>query len=170
MRDRRSTCDPALGSAVAARLLDSGLLPHRAVIGGFWPLTGEIDIRPALFAATERGHVVGLPITPRRGEGLSFRRWLPGSVLRPGRFGTLEPDGELVSPDLFLVPLLAFDRAGGRLGYGGGFYDRTFAAMTTRFQAIGCGFAVQEVDTVPTETHDWRLNAIVTETDLIVVE
>ena len=170
MRERRAGLDPGLGRALAHRLLASGLVPAHAVIAGYWPLDGEIDIRPALFEAAAGGHVVGLPVTPPRGQALSFRRWWPGAPLRPGRFGTVKPDGPIVTPDVLLVPLLAFDRAGGRLGYGGGYYDRTLAALPAGVVAIGCGFAAQEIDTVPMEPHDRHMHAIATETAVLFVE
>lgn len=169
MRDRRAACDPRVGIRLAGHLLSAGLIGPGAVIGGFWPLPGEIDTRALLLALAGRGHRLALPLTPARGAGLSFRRWRPGAPMRPGRFGTLEPaDGQAVQPTLLLVPLLAFDRRGGRLGYGGGYYDRTLAAAA--FATIGCGFAVQEVDRVPTETHDHALDAVATEAGVFVVE
>ncbi|RYY12359.1 MAG: 5-formyltetrahydrofolate cyclo-ligase [Alphaproteobacteria bacterium] len=168
MRTRRRSCDPGVGVRLAGHVLSAGLIAPGAVIGGFWPLTDEIDVRPLLLALVGRGHRVGLPATPPRGAGLSFRRWQPGATLTPGRFGTVEPVGPAIVPTLLLVPLLAFDRWGHRLGYGGGYYDRTLAALPAF--TIGCGFALQEVDRVPTETHDHRLNAVATEMAAFVVE
>lgn len=170
LRKRRAACDPALGETLVGHLLGSGLISPGAVVGGFWPLTGEIDCRPVLNELVARGHVVGLPVTPPIGEPLSFRRWRPGAALQAGRFGTMEPTGEPVVPTVLLVPLLGFDRFGGRLGYGGGFYDRTLEQLGPGTVAIGCAFAGQEVDRVPTETHDCRLNAVATEAGMIVVE
>ena len=168
MRTRRLSCDPGVGVRLAGHVLSGGLVAPEAVIGGFWPLEGEVDVRALLLALVGRGHRVGLPVTPPRGAGLSFRRWRPGAALTPGRFGTVEPVGPLILPTLLLVPLLAFDRHGGRLGYGGGYYDRTLAASPVF--TIGCGFLLQEVDRVPTETHDRRLNAVATEAGAFVVE
>ena len=87
-------------------------------------------------------------------------------MLQPGRFGTFHPDGLALTPDVVLVPLLAFDRSGARLGYGGGYYDRTLAALPGCL-AIGCAFAAQEVDQVPVEPTDQRLHAVATERELI---
>lgn len=168
MRARRAACDPGAGIRLAGHVLSAGLIGPGAVVGGYWPLPGEIDVRALLLALVGRGHHVGLPVTPARGAGLSFRRWRPGATLTAGRFGTSEPVGLPLSPTLLLVPLLAFDRRGGRLGYGGGYYDRTLAASSAF--GIGCGFSLQEVDRVPTETHDHRLNAVVTEAAAFVVE
>ena len=156
--------------ALADRLLASGLIRAGMTVAGYWPLDGEIDIRPALLAVSARGNIVGLPLTPPIGQALSFRRWVPGSSLRPGRFGTSEPTGPLIVPDLLLVPLLAFDRSGGRLGYGGGYYDRTLAALPDGVLAVGCGYAAQEIDRVPMEPHDRRMYAIATEAAVLFVE
>ena len=169
MRERRAAGDPAVGVRLAGHVLSAGLIPPGAVVGGYWPLAGEMDVRALLLALVGRGHSVGLPVTPARGAGLSFRRWRPGAALRAGRFGTLEPaDGDRLTPTVLLVPLLAFDRRGRRLGYGGGYYDRTLSASGAR--AIGCAFALQEVDRVPTETHDRVLNAVATEAFVFAVE
>lgn len=168
MRGRRLGCDPGVGIWLAGHVLSAGLIAPGAVVGGFWPLADEVDVRPLLMALVGRGHRIGLPVTPARGAGLSFRRWRPGATLTPGRFGTVEPVGPPIVPTLLLVPLLAFDRQGGRLGYGGGYYDRTLADLPAF--TIGCGFLLQEVDRVPMETHDRRLNAIATEAGAFVVE
>ncbi len=137
-----------------------------AVVAGFWPLGAEIDIRPLLLALHARGHPIALPVTSRRGEALVFRGWQPGDVLVPERFGTMRPIGEVVVPDFFLIPLLAFDKAGGRLGYGGGFYDRTLADLPNRLR-LGCAFAAQQVDAVPIGPYDIRLDAVATEHGII---
>ena len=168
MRLRRPAWDPGVGVRLAGHVLSAGLIAPGAVVGGYWPLADEIDVRALLLALVGRGHRVGLPVTPARGAGLSFRHWRPGATLTPGRFGTMEPVGPAIVPTLLLVPLLAFDRRGGRLGYGGGYYDRTLAAGPAF--AIGCGFLMQEVDRVPTETHDRRLNAVATEAGAFAVE
>ncbi|HEX4367314.1 MAG TPA: 5-formyltetrahydrofolate cyclo-ligase, partial [Rhodopila sp.] len=113
-----------------------------------------------------RGHCIALPVTPKRGDALTFRGWQPGDVMVPERFGTLRPIGELLIPDMLLIPLLAFDANGGRLGYGGGFYDRTLAALPGRFR-LGCAFAAQQVDSVPVGPYDVRLDAVATENGII---
>ena len=170
MRQRRLACDPAVGAGLTSHLLASEIIQPGAVVAGFWPLAGEIDCRAAMLALVGRGHVVGLPVTPPLGQALSFRRWMPGDGLAAGRFGTAEPIGAAIAPTVLLVPLLAFDRRGGRLGYGGGYYDRTLEALGTDVLAIGCGYAMQEVDRVPTETHDRKMDAVATEAGVFVVE
>jgi 5-formyltetrahydrofolate cyclo-ligase len=156
----------AAGSALAQHVLRDCPPPPAAVVSGFWPLGEEIDIRPLLLALHDRGHRVTLPVTPRRGEALTFRGWQPGDVMLPERFGTLRPIGEVLVPDFLLIPLLAFDAAGARLGYGGGFYDRTLAVLPGRLR-LGCAFAAQQVDSVPVGPYDIRLDAVATENGII---
>ncbi len=136
-------------------------------MAGFWPLAREIDIRPLLTQLSDRGHVIVLPETPPRGRPLVFRCWTPGAPMRRERFGTVCPDGAVMQPDFLLVPLLAFDRAGRRLGYGGGYYDRTLAGLPGA-RAVGCAYAAQEVDAVPAGPQDVRLSAVATERGVIV--
>lgn len=163
---RREGCDPALGIQLARHLLATIPPPPGATISGFWPMGAEIDIRPLLWALHTRGHPILLPETPKRGNPLIFRAWHPGMTMVPERFGTFRPTGPIATPDLLLVPLLAFDRAGNRLGYGGGFYDRTLATLP-HAQTIGIAYAAQELDEVPTTDHDARLDAIATEHGII---
>jgi len=159
--------DPvSAGEALTALVLRDIPPPDGAVVSGFWPLDGEIDIRPLLHALHARGHTIVLPVTPRRGLPLTFRAWHPGDVLLPERFGTMRPTGEERRPDFLLVPLLAFDRRGGRLGYGAGYYDRTLSLLSPRF-TLGCAFAAQDVPEVPMGPTDVRLDAVATEQEII---
>jgi 5-formyltetrahydrofolate cyclo-ligase len=156
----------AAGEALAVHVLGDCPPPEGAIVSGFWPIGEEIDLRPLLHALHHRGNPVVLPVTPRRGEALTFGRWRPGDALLEGRFGTMRPIGEILPPDMLLVPLLAFDASGARLGYGGGFYDRTMAGLPGRFR-LGCGFAAQQVDAVPVGPYDIRLDAVATENGII---
>ena len=164
----RAGCDPAWGAQLAGHVLTQWPIPDGAAVSGFWPMDGEIDIRPLLQALHARGHTILLPATPPRGQPLSFRTWQPGAAMIRERFGTFRPDGAPGVPDLLLVPLLAFDRQGHRLGYGGGYYDRTLASLPGR-PAIGCAFAAQELDAVPVGEYDAPLAAIATERGLLRV-
>jgi len=165
----REAWDPVCGAILAGHVLRDLPPPAGAVVSGFWPIGQEIDIRPLLVALHERGHPIVLPETPKRGNPLIFRLWHPGSVMLPERFGTLRPDGDLRLPDYLLVPLLAFDRRGYRIGYGAGYYDRTLAALPGRFR-LGVAYAAQELDEVPAGPYDQRLDAVATERGVINCE
>ena len=164
--DLRRALKPSLGAVLADHLLATPLIPPRAVVGGFWPLEGEIDIRPLLHGLVAGGRDVLLPETPPRGQPLTFRRWQPSTSLQSGRFGTQYPDGPEATPDVLLVPLLAFDARCHRLGYGGGYYDRTIAGLPG-IRTIGCAFAAQQVDAVPVLPHDIPLDAVATEAGIL---
>jgi len=167
-RALRAGFDPGLSVRLFERLLHQ-LPPARgAIVGGVWPLPGEIDLRPLLRELHARGHRVALPVTAPRGQPLHFREWAPGEAMVPGRFGTSHTEGAELVPDYVLVPLLAFDRAGHRLGYGAGHYDRTLAALPRAF-AVGFGYACQEVPRLLVEPTDRALDAIVTELEVIRV-
>jgi len=160
--------DPGFAERFAALVLEQAPPPRGALVAGFWPMGAEIDIRPLLRALEARGHALALPVTPRRGMPLLFRRWRWGEPLGHGPLGTRQPEaGEAVRPDFLLVPLLAFDRAGRRLGYGGGYYDRTLAALPGA-EALGCAYAAQEMDEVPAGPEDARLPRVATEKGVLV--
>jgi 5-formyltetrahydrofolate cyclo-ligase len=137
-----------------------------AVVGGYWPRGTEMDVRPLLNSFHERGHPIGLPHVRRR-QPMSFHRWKPNDRLVSGVFGIEMPDHHTpeVTPDVLLLPLLAFDRHGNRLGYGGGYNDRTIAALRAHkpLLCVGVAYAVQEFDTVPHDRLDQRLDWLVTE-------
>lgn len=162
----RAHCDPDWGRDLTRFVLDEFHIEPGAIVSGFWPMAGEIDIRPLLTALFKRRHPILLPETPPRGQPLIFRAWTPQSKMIRERFGTFRPDGPEAVPDIMFVPLLAFDRAGNRLGYGGGYYDRTIAALPGR-PVIGCAFSAQELDAVPVDDYDAKLTAIVTERGIL---
>lgn len=161
---------PSLGFLLAGHLLEQPLPPF-SVVSGFWPLPGEIDIRPLLLTLHGRGHPIVLPCTPPPGQALSFHRWRPGQLLVPGRMGILEPDAasERLEPDVLLVPLVAFDRGMRRLGHGAGYYDRTLALLRgkKRVLAIGIAFSGQEVGRVPADENDAPLDRVATENGVL---
>ncbi|WP_451974014.1 5-formyltetrahydrofolate cyclo-ligase [Azospirillum endophyticum] len=164
---------PAASSAVRDRIAElarDGHLP-RGAAGGYWPLGSELDARPALLHLKRLGYPVGLPVSGPRGTALLFRDWAPEAPMATGRYGIREPaEGRAVlRPSLLLVPLLAFDRSGHRLGYGAGYYDRTIDALRDggAVVAIGVAFAAQEMPAVPVDGHDERLDWIVTERETL---
>ena len=161
----RATFNPAVG----AQLVQHVSIPPGHSVAAFWPLPGEIDTRPLIESLHARGHQILLPETPPRGQPLIFRRWSPGCPMRIERFGTSCPEGEIGVPNTILVPFLAFDRAGRRLGYGGGYYDRTLAALPD-VPRVGVGFAALELDVVPADDYDARLDAVATEAFVIACE
>ncbi|MCA3425892.1 MAG: 5-formyltetrahydrofolate cyclo-ligase [Roseomonas sp.] len=165
---RASLANIGAPARLAEAMLAQHAPPKGAIIAGYWPMGDEMDPRPLMLALASRGHAIALPVTPPRGEPLAFRAWALGAALRPGPMGTSEPvAGEELRPDVLLVPLLAFDRAGRRLGYGGGYYDRTLAALPGA-KAIGIAYAGQEMPEVPAGPQDMRLPLVATEDSVIV--
>lgn len=159
------------GEAVRDRLRAAVEVPRDAVVSAYWPMGSELDPRPLMAALIAQGHRIGLPVVPGEARPLVFRAWQPGDDLQPAAFNTREPgpDKMVLTPSVLLVPLLAFDRAGYRLGYGGGFYDRTLALLRASAPAlaIGLAYAGQEVAEVPRDANDKRLDWIVTEAEAI---
>jgi 5-formyltetrahydrofolate cyclo-ligase len=152
------------GQGQAAEILADVLSAHQGkALAGYMPMRTEIDPLPAMSA--HQG-VVGVPVIMAAATPLKFREWGPGVAMVAGDFGALIPaEGAWVTPQVVIVPLLAFDPRGFRLGYGGGFYDRTLQGLRAKgpVLAIGFAFAAQEVDAVPTDDFDQRLDLIVTE-------
>ncbi len=157
----------AIGEYAAARIarafIDRIDVPHHAVVAGYAPLRGEVDSGPLLHELHAMGHDIALPVA-KTGKPLEFHRWRPGDPLIPGQFGSPEPQGRAVplKPQLLIVPLVAFDVAGWRLGRGGGFYDRTIAQLKDAV-TVGIAFSAQRVPQIPREAHDQRLDWVVTE-------
>ena len=137
----------------------------------FHPYRSEIDTRPRLGRLAGEGWTTALPIVVAAGVPLLFRHWLPGEPLDKDAMGIEIPKAQSpkVEPDVLIVPLLAFDREGYRLGYGGGYYDRTLATLRAkkRIIAIGAAYAAQEVETVPHESYDQKLDSVMTERGII---
>lgn len=161
------------GKALARNFLAAISLKGRGPVSGFWPVKEEIDVRPLMSALHAKGHVCGLPVIVAKRTPLVFKRWDPDRPLIEGRWGipTPPPDAEEVVPDLMLVPLLAFDAQGNRLGYGAGFYDRTIATLRSlsghRVLAVGVAYAAQQMDSVPVDETDEKLDWVVTEREAI---
>lgn len=136
-------------------------------LAGYLPIRSELDPLPVMAA---HSGPVGVPQVVARAEALRFLTWTPDAALEAGPFGVMLPRGGVpIVPRVLIVPLLAWDRRGFRLGYGGGFYDRTLAALRAAgpLLAVGYAFAAQEVPEVPTEPTDARLDALVTEVGVI---
>ena len=152
------------GQGQAAELLADMLAGQGGrVLAGYMAMRTEID---PMAAMTAHQGTVGVPVIMAAGVPLRFREWSTGSVMVEGQFGARVPaEGAWVEPQVLIVPLLAFDARGFRLGYGGGFYDRTLERLRARHDtlAIGFAFAAQEVDEVPIDGFDQRLDAVVTE-------
>lgn len=143
---------------------------HRpTTIACVWPLPGEVDLRPLCADLHGQGWSILLPETTPKGSPLIFRRWTPETPMIAGRFGTSYPDGEVVAPEIVLVPMVAFDRRGYRLGYGGGYYDRTLAGLPGA-RAIGYAFSGQETAEIPVGEFDIPLSMIVTEQEDIATD
>jgi 5-formyltetrahydrofolate cyclo-ligase len=162
----RSGHDLALAAHAAALSLE----PH-AVVAGYCAFRDEADPRSLMLALERLGHPLALPVMLGKGLPLRFQRWSDGDAMCVHPYGVSEPlpNGEAVVPPVLLVPLLAFDRRGFRLGYGGGFYDRTLQGLRAEavVQAIGIAYAGQEVAEVPHDQHDQPLDAVLTENGLI---
>ncbi len=168
---RRAAAQAALGPKAAARLADQFIehvpVPPDAVVAGYVPIGSEADPSEIMRRVAARGHAVALPCVEVLAAPLRFRLWKPGDALVEGPHGTRapRPDAAPVRPGLVLLPLLAFDGAGRRLGYGGGYYDRTLEAlrMNGRVLAVGLAFSAQEVEELAEDDDDQRLDWVVTE-------
>ena len=158
----------AAGQGQAAEILADLLAGQGGrALAGYMPMRTEIDPLPAM---AHYPGPVGVPVIPGRDQPLRFREWTPGCAMVPGDFGALIPaEGAWIEPEVLIVPLLAWDRRGYRLGYGGGFYDRTLEALRAKGPrlAIGFAFAAQEVEAVPIDATDQRLDMVVTEQGVV---
>ena len=156
--------------AIAARKFPLAIGP-RSIVSGFMPLTSEINPLPLMKKLAGSGAQLALPVIAGRGRPLIMRLWKFGEDLDHGQWNIREPKPEAaeVEPDILLVPLLAFDRTGHRIGYGAGYYDMTIAKLRARkpIVAIGLAFAAQEVPVVPVTPRDSRLDFVLTELEVI---
>jgi 5-formyltetrahydrofolate cyclo-ligase len=140
--------------------------PQGAIVSGFASLADEFRAWPLLRRLHAEGYRLALPVMQGKGKPLVFRAWTPGDAMDSGVWGIAEPkaDKATLEPDILIVPLLAFDRRGWRLGYGGGFYDRTLKGLRVRKAVVAVGLAhdEQEVDAVPHLDYDQRLDWVLT--------
>lgn len=158
-------CSTALAGHLAAHLSKLGLPQRGQCVAFCWPIQNEPDLRPLVREWTDQiGIVPALPVVIAPGQPLKFRVWQPSEVLALDRYGIPTPSsGDWVQPDLICLPGNAFDDAGYRLGYGGGFFDRTLAALHPRPMVIGLCFEFARLRTIAPQAHDQPVDALVTE-------
>lgn len=164
----QAASEPAKNAVLGRRMLDA--LKHYEVrsVGFYWPLTGEFDARGAIaiWLAANPHHEASLPIIKERGRALEFHAWTPTTPMKIGHHKIAEPtSGRVMLPELLFVPCVGFDSDGYRLGYGGGYYDRTLAGWPAAHKPITVGIAYEacRTDTLGREAHDIPLDLIVTE-------
>jgi 5-formyltetrahydrofolate cyclo-ligase len=160
----------AVGETIAARPFPVSCGPG-TIVSGFMPLANELDPQPLMRKLAEQGARLALPVVIGRDKPLIIRAWAFGEPLATGVWGIREPkpSAPAVDPDIILVPMVAFDRAGHRIGYGAGYYDMTIALLRARkaIVAVGLAFAVQEISEVPATPRDARLDLLLTEREVI---
>ena len=158
------------GEAIAARGLPIAM-PSGAIVSGFMPMRSEISPIPLMRTLEAAGAKLALPIVAGRGKPLIMRAWAFGDALETGVWNIPQPraNAPVVDPDILIVPLLAFDRRGQRIGYGAGYYDMTINRLRgiKAITAIGIAFAAQEIPTVPATERDARLDLVLTEREII---
>ena len=163
---RRAALSKAAHDGLSGRIVEHlvAALPVPRVVAFCWPIKHEPDVRAVVERWTALGAVAVLPVVVAEDAPLAFRVWTAETPLAPDRYGIPTPvAGDFVLPDLILLPLNGFDGAGYRLGYGGGYFDRTLAALSPRPLAVGVGFEINRLDSIRPESHDQRLDWIVTE-------
>jgi 5-formyltetrahydrofolate cyclo-ligase len=172
---RRSEVATTSAEAFAQRIAEVGAAiaakKSARIAAAYLPIKGEASPVPLLESLAARGTITALPVIVARDRPLVFRRWRPGDPLVAASFGLKEPaaDAPAVAPDLIFVPLVAFDRRGYRLGYGAGYYDRTLANLRANnpIVTVGIAHSVQEVQEIPAEDHDQRLDYVLTDREWI---
>ena len=149
----------------AAAFLEGVSLSPADIVAFYWPIREELDCKPLFSRLMDANQPICLPVVVGEGQPLDMRLWEQGTPLYPSGFGTLAPSeiAPRVEPDVVVMPLLGFDKRGTRLGYGGGYYDRTLARMKKKPKLIGYAFAAQELPEIPRQPHDLPLDAVATE-------
>lgn len=175
---RRMALDAAVcaewSQQMTARFLSEIELPATgAVISGYIPVNNEIDVLPLMTELVARGYRCAVPHNVEKEQILDFLEWTPETVLYKGLYNIPQPDpakAKAVLPDFLIVPMVAFDSAGSRMGYGSGYFDRTFAHLCKfhKFRAVGVGYEAQKYDSVPVDRYDYRLDAVVTESTVYI--
>lgn len=170
VRARREALSPDFraeaAKAICFHFFDKIAFAPEDAIAGYWRIRDEADCQPILVRLMDGGQMVVLPAVTGADEPLQFRVWGADAPLYEAGFGTLAPSdlAPRAEPDLILMPLLGFDKAGTRLGYGGGYYDRTLARLGKRPMLVGLAFSAQGLEHIPRDAHDVPLDAVVTET------
>lgn len=156
-------------AALADRLLAYVESMEIRSLGGFWPIRGEPDVRPLLSVLADRGIRTALPVVTEPATPLEFRQWVPGDPVERGFWDIPVPaaGSMVINPEMLIAPLVGFDRSGFRLGYGGGYFDRTMAVMQPRPAVIGIGFDFAEVPTIYPQPHDIPMSVIVTDIETL---
>jgi 5-formyltetrahydrofolate cyclo-ligase len=151
--------------AVAGHFFKSVPLAPGEIVAGYWRIKDEMDCQPILIRLMDSFQPVCLPVVLGDELPLQLRLWEQGAPLYEAGFGTLAPSelAPRVEPDVIIMPLLGFDKRGTRLGYGGGYYDRTLERLSKRPRLVGIAFSAQELEDIPREPHDVPLDTIVTE-------
>ena len=161
-RDKAASAAQALTERL---MTDIGSVEN--TIAGYWPIGDEIDCRPAMEKLAKNGAQLALPVVAGQGQVLIFRIWKPGEQLETGPFGTSHPglNSGVCVPSILLLPLIAFDKTGQRLGDGAGYYDRTIAALRAggKILAVGVGYDEQEIEHLPADDHDQVMDAVITD-------
>lgn len=162
--DRRSIADRLIHK-VQSHIRDHTIGMTRCVLSAYWPIQGEPDLRPLMFWMHSQGMLVALPSVETKAAPLVFRRWTPNARLIRGHWNipVPPPDAPELTPDILLAPLVGWDDAGYRLGYGGGYFDRTLAGLVPYPLVIGVGYAASRLPTIFPQPHDIPMDVIVTE-------
>lgn len=154
----------AWNARITDHLVRNFEIPAESIVGFCWPYKGEFDARFAVRHWRDRGALAALPEVVRNKAPLQFRSWRPGVPMRPGVYDIPVPDGTaIVEPDLAVVPMNGFDSRGFRLGYGGGFFDRTLAALERRAIAIGVAYEMLRMESIHPQPYDIPMDFVVTE-------
>lgn len=170
----RAGANRMLGLAAAEDAAKHGMMMFStfakgAVIGGYWPIADELDPRFLMLSLDKAGYKLALPVVVGKDKPLTFRLWGQGDPFEKGPYGTVHPaeGAPEAVPDALIAPLLAFDENCYRLGWGGGFYDRTLAE-NTNIKAFGFAYGAQFMEDIGRGPHDWPLQGVITETGVIL--
>lgn len=172
--ERKRLIDERMALAQAERQVRSDRIAERLdkaigrfagrIVGTYWPFRGEPDLRNWGIEIVERGGRIALPVVIQKGWPLEYRLWTPGDPLERGVWNILVPSrGPAIQPDIVIAPVVGFDERKYRLGYGGGFFDRTLAAMTRKPLTIGVGYSQSRIATIHPQPHDVAMDMIVTD-------